>query len=201
MAVLFRNQTNLPIILYHIRKVLLDNAVYTPSCVFLGVAPENILPPSISYCEIIPGRQLNVNPEAGNVLSNETLQFANTIEGDVYFDLWHRFWVDPANRSTVQLTDQALGILQKVNLINQYLNLAELTDANNWILCNPMHWTEQLPLTDKDHQKWLGVRLVYRIRYGYDPTAYSEELSGIHAYNQEYACDYSSTNIDLGTCP
>lgn len=193
MTILQRSTTNLPIILYHIRQLLLDNLVYTDSSAFLAVADENLLPPNTSYVEILPGKQVVINPETGPL--------ASMISGEIVLSLKHRFYVDPANRDTLQLTNQASGILQKVNLINLTLHLQELVDSNAWILCCPLHYLREEELTDTDKQKWLGVRLVYEVKYGYNPTAYSAEVSGIAEYNQEYNCQYDSTNIILGTCP
>jgi len=173
MTVLIRKDTNLPIILYYIRKQLIDYGAYNATTTFIGTEPKfNLVPPDVSYCVITPIQQEIIDWETNSLM-----------RGRIIVRLNFKLSVDIAMRADINLTQQS-GIVKKINEVIVLLNLVDLTDSSQWILAQPMRYISQSePFKEEE---WTKIDIMFEVVYGNDPTVVSPVVSGGDEFTDGY---------------
>lgn len=185
-----RINTTLPIILFQLRNRIISQGIYTATSVFIGVDPKNnVVPPNISYCILNVIDQTVIDWETVTSQPGNAAYPTPTIEGYITIDVWQKYSLDIAAREDIILTQQSLGIFAITGAINLALEQYDLLDSNQPILAEPLRLVREMPI-NRDKTGWHNIQQIWRIRYGYDPAAFSPTVGNIDEFTNEMTGEF-----------
>lgn len=127
--------TNLQTLLTFMRNKLVSDGVFDTSLCYLGLYPQHLDSETADiFCVITPGRQVAEQPQ----LTGEGNYMLFFEDGEVIISIWARLNLDAGDRGDAYLTDPSLGILPKVELVYQSLNMYQPATGPNQLVAEPI---------------------------------------------------------------